>query len=251
LWAAGQGGQLAHSVDGGKTWQPQTSGVNRQLLDIAFASPQRGVTVGDYGVLLRTEDGGKTWAKASLPAEIKLPEEVQDVVAPGDFIVYAVTFSDPDHAWIACEFGLVFASSDGGATWQQQTSTVASTLFGILFADAQHGWAVGIDSVLLATSDGGATWTNQHVETPKGFTLPLYNVEVKGNYGWAIGNSGFLLQTQDAGKTWHLANIPVKLAGTWFRGVSMLPDGRGFMVGARGMVLAAERDQFTPLKKSY
>jgi len=29
----------------------------------------------------------------------------------------------------------------------------------------------------------------------------------------------------------------------------LLADGRGFVVGARGLVLAADRDTFTPLKE--
>ncbi len=251
LWAVGQGGQIAHSADGGKTWKAQKSGVERQLLDVAFATPQLGLAVGDFGVILRTTDGGQTWNRISLPEGVILPEEVADVVAPGDFIVYGTSFASPDHAWIAGEFGLIFSSNDGGITWQQQTSTVETTIFGIGFADPQHGWAVGIDAVLLSTEDGGTTWTRQHVETPKGFTLPLYDVAVNGNYGWAIGNSGFLLQTKDGGKTWRLSDVPVKMAGSWFRGVSMLPDGRGFMVGARGLVLSADRDQFTALKSVY
>lgn len=251
LWAAGQIGEIAHSVDGGKTWQMQTSGTNRQLLDIAFANAQRGLAVGDYGTLLRTDDGGATWSKLPIPTDVKLPPEIAETVDPGDILLYDVAFADPDHAWVAGEFGVILASTDGGQTWHGQTSGVEETLFGIFFADPQHGWAVGLDATLLRTTDGGISWQKQEIETPKGFSPALYDVGVLGNYGWAVGNNGFLLSSKDAGATWQRVTVPVQMGSGWFRAVSLLPEGRGFIVGASGLVLAADRDSFTPLKQQF
>jgi photosystem II stability/assembly factor-like uncharacterized protein len=251
LWAAGQVGQIAHSVDGGKTWQMQTSGTDRQLLDIAFANAQRGMAVGDYGTMVRTDDGGATWSKVSIPADIKLPPEVAETVDPGDILLYDITFVDPDHAWVAGEFGVILASTDGGQTWHSQNSGVEETLFGVAFADQQHGWAVGLDATLLSTTDGGISWRKQEIETPKGFSPALYAVAVLGNYGWAIGDKGYLLSSKDAGATWQRAKVPAQMGSSWFRAVSLLPEGRGFIVGATGMVLAADRDSFTSLKQRF
>ncbi len=251
LWAAGQSGQIAQSKDKGKTWQMQASGSKRELLGIAFANAQRGIVVGDFGTMLRTDDGGATWNQIPLPQDIKLPVEVAETVDPGDVVLYGAAFADPEHVWIAGEFGVILASSDGGLTWQSQTSTVEETLFGIFFADQQRGWATGIDATLLATTDGGISWHKQEVETPRGFSLALYDVAVRGSYGWAVGNNGFLLNSKDAGATWHLAKVPVQMASSWLRQVSLLPDGRGFIVGATGLVLATDRDTFTPLKERF
>jgi photosystem II stability/assembly factor-like uncharacterized protein len=251
LWASGQAGQIARSTDGGATWQMQNSGVKQQLLDIAFVDLKRGFAVGDFGTMLRTEDGGATWTKIPLPEDTKLPPDVADVVAPGDVVLYSASFGTPDQVWIAGEFGVILASADGGQTWHSQESPVENSLFGVYFADAQRGWAVGIESTLLVTTDGGISWRKQEVETPKGFSLALYDVEVRGEYGWAVGNSGYLLNSKDAGKTWHLVDVPVEMGSSWFRGVSLLPNGRGFVVGAKGLVLAADGSNFTPLKKQF
>lgn len=251
LWAAGQVGQIWHSTDGGKSWQAQNSGSKRQLLSIAFANQQRGLAAGDFGTLLRTEDGGATWTKIALPKEIKLPPDVAEVVDPGDVVLSAISFADPDHVWISGEFGVILASSDGGLTWRSQDSPVQNTLFGIFFADLQRGWAVGLESTLLRTADGGATWQKQEVETPWGFSLALYDVAVRGAYGWAVGNSGMLLKSNDAGVTWHLAEVPVEMGSSWLRSLSLLPEGRGFVVGASGLVLATDRDAFVPLKARF
>jgi photosystem II stability/assembly factor-like uncharacterized protein len=249
LWAVGQAGDIVSSSDGGKTWQPQKSGTNRQLLDVAFVNTQRGVATGDFGTLLRTDDGGNTWVKIALPEDTKLPPDVAEVVAPGDIVLYGVSFVDPEHVWVVGEFGTILNSTDGGASWHPQQSPVETSLFSVSFADQQRGWAVGLESTLLATADGGTTWHKTDIETPKGFSLALYGVEVRGNYGWAVGNSGLLLNSKDAGATWQLVNVPVQLRGSWLRGISLLADGRGFVVGARGLVLAADRDSFAPLKE--
>jgi photosystem II stability/assembly factor-like uncharacterized protein len=251
VWVAGQMGQIAHSSDGGTSWQMQKSGTERQLLDIAFPTAQRGIAIGDFGTLLRTDDAGITWSKVPIPTDIKLPPEVAEVVDPGDVVLYSVAFADADHAWIAGEFGAILASTDGGLTWHPQNSPVDQSLFGVTFADAQRGWAVGLDAILLHTTDGGISWQKQVVEPPKGFPLALYDIQVRGNYGWAVGNSGFLLNSEDAGVTWQLAHVPVQMASSWFRGISLIPDGRGFIVGAGGLILAADRNTFTPLRQRF
>ena len=251
LWAIGQAGGIVHSSDGGKTWQAQKSGTNRQLLDVAFATTQRGIAIGDFGLLLRTDDGGTTWTKIALPEDIKLPADVAEVVSPGDIVLYGTSFADPDHFWVVGEFGTILASADGGVTWRPQQSPVETTLFGVSFTDQQRGWAVGLESTLLVTTDGGATWGQTKIETPRGFSLALYDIQVRGNYGWAVGNSGLLLNSKDSGATWQVVNVPVQMRGSWLRGVSLLADGRGFVVGARGLVLAADRDSFTPLRERF
>jgi photosystem II stability/assembly factor-like uncharacterized protein len=251
LWVAGQSGQIAHSADGGNTWRMQHSGTQRQLLDIAFANARRGLAVGDFGTILRTDDGGATWTKLPFPKSMKLPADVADIVDPGDVLLYAVAFVDAEHVWMAGEFGTVLASADGGLTWQQQHTPVESTLFDIAFSDLQHGWAVGLDTTLLHTTDGGLTWTKQEAEKPKGFSPALYGVEVRGTYGWAVGDNGFLLNSVDAGASWHMVKVPVQMGSSWFSGLALRPDGRGFIVGASGLVLAADRDSFTPLKKRF
>lgn len=251
LWVAGQAGQIAHSPDGGITWIKQESGTTRNLLDVEFADANRGIAIGDFGTLLRTEDGGNSWTRIPLPENIELPPDIAEVVQPGDVILYSASFASPDQVWLAGEFGVILHSADGGLTWQQQRSGVETTLFGIFAGENQRAWAVGLEGVLLSTEDGGATWKKEAIEMPKGFVLPLYDVAVRGLFGWAVGNSGFILHSQDGGRTWKLADVPVRMAGSWFRGISLLLDGRGFIVGSRGLVLSVDRDTFTALKSVY
>lgn len=248
-WAAGQAGQIAMTKDGGASWQPLTSGTEKQLLSIAFVDRNVGIAVGDYGTIVRTEDGGTTWTKIPVAADLQLPEDYIGVVEPGDIVLYAASWGSPNVVTVVGEFGMVMVSTDGGRTFRAGASGIETTLFGVFMADEQRGWAVGMESALLHTVDGGLTWQKQSVKTPPGFSLALYDVEVRGNLGWAVGNSGFLLHSQDAGVSWNLVEVPSQMGSYWFREVSLLANGKGFIVGGTGLVLELDGGNYKPNKK--
>lgn len=244
VWVAGQAGQIARTNDGGKNWKMLASGTDRQILSIKMLNAQIGLAVGDFGTMLRTENGGDNWNKVSVPADIKLPEDMQGIVEPGDIVLYSASFADADVVGVAGEFGVILISTDGGRTFQFRGSGVETTLFGIFFADKQRGWAVGMEQVLLETHDGGATWQKKPVKAPPGFSLALFDLEVRGNLGWAVGNSGYLLTSTDAGANWELVAVPTQMGSYWFREVSLLPSGKGYVVGSTGIVLALDGTKF-------
>lgn len=60
-WVVGSNGQIYSTVDGGRSWSPQVSGVTNTLVDVYFADSKRGFVVGDGGRIIETSDGGRTW----------------------------------------------------------------------------------------------------------------------------------------------------------------------------------------------
>jgi photosystem II stability/assembly factor-like uncharacterized protein len=245
----GQYGLILRSQDNGATWEKLETGVERNLLGISFGNDRVGVAVGDYGTIVRTTDGGTTWTKVPLPEDIPLPEEIAEIIEPGDVLLYDVEFIDAERAWIVGEFGVIFATTDGGQSWVAQQSNIETTLFGVSFADSQNGWAVGLEQVMLHTTDGGQSWGEQRTAGRQGFVLGIYDVAVDGNYGWAIGDSGLLLQSTDAGRTWKQVELPIQVAANWFRGIAMTPGAVGYIVGSEGLILSTEREQFRDLKE--
>lgn len=244
----GQKGLALKSTDKGATWQTLDTGVKRELLSVAFANAQEGVAVGDFGTMIRTGDGGKTWQNIGLPTNFTLPEDVAEIVDPGDVLLYDVEFATPERGWAVGEFGVIFTTADGGKTWTAQKSGVETTLFGVHFADAQRGWAAGIEQVLLQTKDGGETWQKMEVGGRKGFVIGLYDVSVQGKTGWIIGDSGLVLHSTDGGETWTAIDLPIRLAGNWFRGIALTPAANGIIVGSDGEILLTNGDQYKELK---
>jgi photosystem II stability/assembly factor-like uncharacterized protein len=71
-WAVGDEGVVLHTIDGGRTWQPQASGTRASLRSVHFHDDNHGWAAGreelpggrgSVGVLLATEDGGFTWKR--------------------------------------------------------------------------------------------------------------------------------------------------------------------------------------------
>jgi len=54
--------------------------------------------------------------------------------------------------------GLILLSEDGGGSWRQVISPVATDLATVRFSGPNVVWAVGHDAVALRSADGGATW---------------------------------------------------------------------------------------------
>ena len=60
-WAVGSAGRIFATIDGGRTWFPQRSNVEADLLDVKFINPSEGWAAGADGTLLRTVNGGRHW----------------------------------------------------------------------------------------------------------------------------------------------------------------------------------------------
>lgn len=244
-WIAGKEGIVFTTGDGGNTWRQVQTGSPRHLFAIEFPTAKRGHGVGDFGTMVHTEDGGATWTASRIPENVQLPESALDTgVEPGDVNLYGLSYGDADHAWVAGEFGVVVATTDGGRTWRQQMTPVESTLFGIRFSDPQHGIAVGLDSVILRTEDGGATWT----QLPSPITgRSLFDVFIRGQQGWIVGDQGTVLKTADGGASWQVEPLPIQFAANWLRSLSLSPDGRGLAVGSDGLVFRVDGATLTNL----
>ena len=95
--------QVERSVDGGLTWQTQTTGVDAVLT--AGIAPSSNVCwlVGGGGVVLKTTDGGRTWTRVAFPEEINL---------------MAVVTDDDKVATVTAAGGRQLHTTDGGSTWR-------------------------------------------------------------------------------------------------------------------------------------
>lgn len=103
LWTAGSNGAVVQSIDGGKNWAAQNSGVSAALINGSAPSTKVCWLVGKDGTILRTVDGGKNWVRVKSPISGNLG---------------GVVASDENHAAVWNEAGDVrYATADGGVTW--------------------------------------------------------------------------------------------------------------------------------------
>lgn len=100
-WRVGRRGLIQKAGANG-TWVTQTSGVEANLVDIAFPTPSVGWVVGESGTVLRTTDGGATWKRISIPTRADLVR----VVASGELSAQVVTRD-----------GRTLTTTDGGKSW--------------------------------------------------------------------------------------------------------------------------------------
>ncbi len=146
-WAVGQGGTVLATVDGGVSWNAQSSGTTLDIRQAVFPSATAGWLVSEFGELLRTADGGASWRRVSY--------------GRNDFVL-ALGASDADSAWLTTTLGAGFVTRDGGSSWRQVEQTPGGS-FRFAFAGATDIWSLppffDPQPTLGHSLDGGATWT--------------------------------------------------------------------------------------------
>ena len=122
LAAAGDGGHIGVSRDGGRSWSVVVPGglEATAFTAIALGASGRGV-VASGGLLLVTEDGGRTWGTPSYIGP-RAGAAINDVALRGSV---AVAVGDD---------GVLMSSGDAGATWRKLASPTPSPITSVAIA---------------------------------------------------------------------------------------------------------------------
>jgi len=212
-WAAGNGGVIIHTEDGGNSWTVQESNTDYDIADIEFLNRDYGwATAQNYmnspfgTVLLKTSDGGQNWIPQSYPQN--------------DIFINCILFRDSLDIWMGGSPHALVHSTDGGQSWQQaiiDTSILAFfPVLSIQFWDDQYGYACGgmfeIAGVIWRTNDGGQTWyaiDPEFAPADEVHELHLYDsLHVIGSGGDPdFGYGVAFIRTSDGGLTWEYEEI--------------------------------------------
>jgi photosystem II stability/assembly factor-like uncharacterized protein len=133
-------------------------------------------------------------------------------------------------AFVLCEQGLVYATTDTGNTWTAHDTGAPVTLHAIAFSDEQHGFVAGEGGVLLATADGGKTWQARNTGSTE-HVLALFTL---GDRAWAGGFDGTILYSSDRGATWAKQKAGTTMA---LEDIFFLDPDHGWAVGWSGTIL--------------
>jgi photosystem II stability/assembly factor-like uncharacterized protein len=156
-----------------------------------------------FHTLYQTKDGGTSW------------QLLTDQTPYGRYGASNLFFLDGQHGWLAASDMGVFATSDGGQTWQSLDlfPPDAGTASQVRFLSTEVGYVIvghmdvnqGRDA-LMGTLDGGRTWQPIYQAPPPALfpTGPFQFFSDLGGVG--AGDGGFLV-TADAGKSWTSLSI--------------------------------------------
>lgn len=208
-------GLIAHTANGGISWQIDISTFEEELTDIHFPDPLHGWIAGSEGFIAFSSDGGLTWQKQNTPTDRDL---------------YGIYFSDNTNGVAVGDDGTVLHTSNGGQNWQKVSSGTDRDLAAVTFSGANRVWAAGDNGKIIASTDGGLTWASQN----SGTSRDLADIDfVNDSTGWAVGDEGTVRHTADGGQTWTAEN-----SGTSrdIRSVYMVADTCGWFCGDHGII---------------
>jgi photosystem II stability/assembly factor-like uncharacterized protein len=131
------------------------------------------------------------------------------------------------HGWVVTiDTALIFYTSNGGATWQQQIIPEGSKkIFDVTCIDEFSAWTCGILGEILHTDNGGLDWTAQIVGLSKYATRIEF---LDQDYGWAACGDGVVGRTVDGGSWWEQVFTPWYWAE--YYGVSFVNQWDGWIV---------------------
>jgi hypothetical protein len=144
--AAGTGGLVLSTTDGGKSWSAHRGGPTVQTF--AFSSGSDGIAEIDGHVDL-TSDGGTTWQPVTVmetDTRIKPFAQVESVAALNSSHLAVALHQDQGE-------NIMLSTTDGGKTWVP--THIANTFAGTLITRDGEYWAFGIEYLGRENNPGG------------------------------------------------------------------------------------------------
>jgi photosystem II stability/assembly factor-like uncharacterized protein len=162
----------------------------------------------------RTTNGGTTWT----PGIIN--------VGNSTYNINSISAVSTTKAWVsaldtAVGMGVIYATADGGTTWNQQNASAFqnanSFINGVIFFNENEGVAFG-DPIngefeIYTTSNGGISWnlvSGTNIPNPLTGEYGYNNGNIKtGNILFLPTNKGRVLKSSDKGITWSVLTSPI------------------------------------------
>src|SRR6202789_1952122 len=118
-YLCGQDGLIMRTRDGGKTWKRLDSRTHLFIFGLSFPDANHGFFVGDRALVESTTNGGESFVKRQLqhifPAEL-----AHYTLQWEEAVLYSASFTDGDHGWVVGELGRIWATENGGKSWNEQ-----------------------------------------------------------------------------------------------------------------------------------
>lgn len=189
LFVGGHEG-VAASADGGRNWRQVEPLAGADAMGWAFTD--QSVLVGGHPGLFVSNDGGRTFDQDNEG----LPATDVHALGSGSGIIYAAS----------PQLG-VFASIDGGSSWEIRTDRVGHAFMGNILVDPRdpnHIVAPDMQAGAVESSDGGLTWNA--LGGSGGAMWVSWDPDDTERI--VVSGMGQAALTEDAGQTWAPLPVP-------------------------------------------
>jgi photosystem II stability/assembly factor-like uncharacterized protein len=230
-WAVGHDAVIIHTEDGGLNWTLQYSDLafGNPLLTVAFLDESRGLAMGALGRVLETRDGGQRWHERQLRRGDVVDLNLNKLLVSGGTL------------YVASEFGLVYRSQDGGASFAPVQSPSSAAFWNAVALPTGALLFMGADGTLWRASPSLQSWARLNV--PKGLRF---------SGGAALADGRFVLvgaaaeSSQDGAVAFGEATddrliVLRRRGGGHFTAAASGPRGAIVLAGEKGLSLIADR----------
>lgn len=205
-----------------------------RLFSVIFDA-DKGVAVGEAGLIMRTADAGKTWMRDEAPTDLAMI----DIASNGTRSI------------AVGQMGLILVN-DGSGKWKKVESGTERRLLQVDINKNGLAFVVGAFGTLLKSTDGGETWVSvapnwaSLYDSGSGDTAVLrdeptnYIVDVQEDGSVLIGGEyGQIMRSPDGGICWDIVYrhpSGTGLSAPTFFAISIREDGVGYVAGQSGLV---------------
>lgn len=222
LVAVGPRGHILVSSDGGQNWKQAQVPVSSDLTAVYFPTDRNGWAVGHDGVVLATADGGDTWTKqldgraantllvSSLKARVAAEPGSKELAAllveaerfaeqGPDKPFLDVWFKDAQNGFVVGAYNLLFATHDGGKTWESWFDRADNPKLLNFYAirPAAGNLYIAGEGGLVLRLDG-----ERFRAVPVDYKGSLFGIVDGGDAVVVYGLRGNAFRSDDAGRHW-------------------------------------------------
>lgn len=243
-WAVGNLGVVLHTADGGETWSKQLDGIqaaeivaqaantpeeqtiatrlvndgpDKPFLNLFFEDELNGYIIGAYNLIFKTSDGGKSWQ--SWQKRLKNPKGLH---------LYALHPAG-SALFMVGEQGMLFRSTDHGASFAQIASPYKGSFFGLVTSKGGQIVIFGLRGNAFWSGDMGHTW--KKVDTRLEVTI-TDGIELSDGSLALVSQAGDVLISHNSGRDFQLQpgqeSLPIAA-------IAQARDGSLVLAGLRGI----------------